>query len=364
MHANCSEFNKLQPHLNCMASTKNKKSSILIIYTGGTIGMVQQPKSGTLTPVRFEQILHEVPELNKFNLNIKTEVLNPVIDSSNMNTSNWEKIAKKIKKHYTNFDGFVILHGTDTMAYTASALSYMFDNLDKPIILTGSQLPIGMLRTDGKENLITSVEIAAAKKNGKSLVPEVCVYFDFKLFRGNRTVKSDSELFSAFHSVNYPELAIAGVDIKYSNEYIYHPGNKGILKVNTNFNDNVVILKMFPGINQNVFNSILNIPRLKGVVLETFGSGNVPTSRWLINCIKRAIKKGIIILNITQCEGGRVVMGQYETSTELLKAGVVSGKDMTVEAAITKLMFLLGQGLHTDDVKIHLNKSLRGEISE
>ncbi len=347
-----------------MAKVKNKKSNILIIYTGGTIGMVQQPQTGMLTPIKFEQILEEVPELNKFNLNIQTEVLNPVIDSSNMNPTSWLKIANKIKKHYNKFDGFVILHGTDTMAYTASALSYMFENLDKPIILTGSQLPIGMLRTDGKENLITSVEIAAANKNGKSLVPEVCIYFDSKLFRGNRTVKSDSELFSAFQSVNYPELAIAGVDIKYNSKNIYHPENKGILKVNTSFNDNVVILKMFPGISQSVFNSILNIPKLKGVVLETFGSGNVPTTRWLINCIKRAIKKDIIVLNITQCEGGRVVMGQYETSIELIKAGVISGKDMTVEAAITKLMFLLGQGLNTDDVKMYLNKSLRGEISE
>lgn len=340
------------------------KVSILIIYTGGTIGMVQRPKTGTLTPVKFDQILNEVPELNKFNFNIQTKIFKPALDSSNMAPAIWKKIALTIKKNYNNYDGFVILHGTDTMAYTASALSYMFDNLDKPIILTGSQLPIGTLRTDGKENLITSVEIAAAKSAGKAVVPEVCIYFDFQLFRGNRTVKRDSEQFSAFHSVNYPPLAVAGVDIRYSLEFIYKQQNKGIIKVNTNFDENVVILKMFPGISHKVFNSIINIPGLKGIVLETFGSGNVPTSKWLINCIKRAIRKGILILNITQCEGGRVIMGQYETSMELLNMGVVSGKDMTSEAAITKLMFLLGQGLKADEIKLHLNKSLRGEISE
>ncbi|MGE0019046.1 MAG: asparaginase [Draconibacterium sp.] len=347
-----------------MTSGKNEKTSILIIYTGGTIGMVQRPETGTLAPVKFEQILKEIPELNKFNYNIQTVVFNPVLDSSNMNPAMWVKIALTIKKNYNNFDGFVILHGTDTMAYTASALSYMFENLDKPIILTGSQLPIGTIRTDGKENLITSMEIAAYKENGKSKVPEVCIYFDFRLYRGNRTVKRDSEQFSAFHSVNYPALAVAGVDIRFSSEFIYKPGNKGILKVNTKFDDNVVIIKMFPGISEKVFSSILNITGLKGIILETFGSGNVPTVNWLINCIKKAIKKGIVVLNITQCEGGRVIMGQYETSLELLNAGVVSGRDMTSEAAVTKLMFLLGQGLSNSEIKMYLNKSLRGEISE
>jgi L-asparaginase len=347
-----------------MKPGNNVKSSVLIVYTGGTIGMVQRPESGTLAPVKFDQILNEVPELNKFNYHLQTITFSPALDSSNMSPSVWVKIAQTIKKNYSDFDGFVILHGTDTMAYTASALSFMFENLDKPIILTGSQLPIGTIRTDGKENLITSVEIAAAKENGKCKVPEVCIYFDFNLYRGNRTVKRDSEQFSAFHSVNYPALAVAGVDIRYSNEFIYKPENNGILKVNTKFDDNVVILKMFPGISEKVFSSITNIQGLKGIVLETFGSGNVPTAPWLINCIKKAIKKGIIILNITQCEGGRVIMGQYETSLELLNAGVVSGKDMTTEAAITKLMFLLGQGLNDNEIKFYLNKSLRGEISD
>lgn len=347
-----------------MGEQKLERTSILIIYTGGTIGMVQHPKNKTLIPVKFDKIQEVVPELKKFNFILKSITFNPALDSSNMNPSSWIKIAKTIERNYNKYDGFVVLHGTDTMAYTASALSYMFDNLDKPIILTGSQLPIGMIRTDGKENLITSIEIAAAKRKGVSVVSEVCICFDFKLYRGNRTLKRDSEQFSAFRSVNYPELAVAGIDIKYRPEFIYRPANKGILKVNTKFDDNVVILKMFPGINQHVFNSILNIPELKGVVLETFGSGNVPTSRWLITCIKRAIKRGIIILNITQCEGGKVVMGQYQTSLELLNAGVVSGKDMTTEAAVTKLMFLLGQGLKPAEIKMHLNKSLRGEISE
>jgi len=341
-----------------------KKTSILIIYTGGTIGMVQDAKNGALKPVKFDKIQEVVPELKKFDFIIKTITFNPALDSSNMNPISWIKIAKTIERHYNAYDGFVVLHGTDTMAYTASALSYMFENLDKPIILTGSQLPIGVIRTDGKENLITAVEIAAEKVQGECLVPEVCIYFDFKLYRGNRTLKRDAELFSAFRSVNYPALAVAGIDIKYSIEFIYYPENKGIIKVNTDFDDNVVILKIFPGINQNVFNSVLNTPGLKGVVLETFGSGNVPTSRWLINAIKRTIKRGIVVLNVTQCQGGKVVMGQYQTSVELLNAGVVSAKDMTTEAAVTKLMFLLGQGLKPDEIKMYLNKSLRGEISE
>ncbi|MGB4077599.1 MAG: asparaginase [Prolixibacteraceae bacterium] len=338
--------------------------SVLIIYTGGTIGMVQNPVTGSLSPVRFDQIMEEVPELNKFGYRIKSVTFNPPIDSSNVTPEIWERIALTIKKNYNHFDGFVILHGTDTMAYTASALSYMFVNLDKPIILTGAQLPIGTLRTDGKENLITSVEIAAARKNGMALVPEVCIYFDFNLFRGNRSVKQDSENFSAFVSENYPALATAGVDIRYRSEFIHYPENRGILKVQTGFDDHVVILKMFPGIGQKVAEQILGMPGLKGVVLESYGSGNVPTSKWFLAAIRKAIRRGVIILNVSQCQGGSVQMGQYETSVDLLNAGVVSGNDMTTEAAITKLMFLLAQGLTRDEVKMYLKKSLCGEIKE
>ncbi len=340
----------------------SEKAAILIIYTGGTIGMREDPVTKTLAPMKFGMLLDEIPELNKLDYAISSITFNPPIDSSNMTPAIWAQIAKTIEKNYTRYDGFVILHGTDTMAYTASALSYMFENLDKAVIMTGSQLPIGVLRTDGKENLITAVQLAAAKKDGSSVVPEVCIYFNSQLFRGNRTTKKDSAQFSAFASHNYPPLAKAGVDIVFNFDKINYPKNKGVLKINTSVDDRVIVLKIFPGLNRLYFESILQLPELRGVVLESFGSGNMPTSPWLINAIRKATKRGIILMNVSQCPGGKVIMGHYETSSELQKAGVISGGDSTVEAAVTKLMFLLGQDLTTEETKYYLRNNLKGEI--
>ncbi len=336
------------------------KSSVLLIYTGGTIGMAQ--KEFGLSPVQFENIVDEVPELSRLGYNLEAITFSEPIDSSNMQPEIWAEIANIVKENYTRFDGFVVLHGTDTMAYTASALSFMLHNLSKPVIFTGSQLPIGVLRTDGKENLITSIEIAAAKnENGESMVPEVCVYFDFKLMRANRTVKRHSDHFSAFHSPNLPLLAKAGVDIKYYTDVILK-SNKKPLEVCTKMDTNVVILRLFPGMTQLILESIINITNIKGIVIEAFGSGNVPTNHWFAELIKKAVKKGILIVIVTQCDGGVVKIGRYASSKELLEAGVVNGKDMTTEAAITKLMYLLANKNKYNDIKTYLGQSLIGEI--
>ncbi len=342
---------------------ESKSASILIIYTGGSIGMVQNSSNGSLRPFSFENILDEIPELINAGYQLASYSFDPLLDSSNINPKFWIRIAGVIEEHYERFDGFIVLHGTDTMAYTASALSFLLENLKKPVILTGSQLPVGSIRTDAKENLMTSIEIAAQKNQGKSAVPEVVVFFQDKLFRGNRTTKHNAEEFKAFQSFNYPALAESGVHLKYNYLAIkdFSTGNKFI--VHKDLNQDVAILKIFPGIRRNVVRSILNIEGLQGVILETFGAGNAPNEKWFLDEIESAIRKGMIIVDVTQCAQGRVEMGMYETSIALEGLGVVSGYDITSEAAVAKLMFLLGRFTSRQEIIANLNKSLRGEIT-
>ncbi len=337
--------------------------SILIIYTGGTIGMVQDRETGALVPIDFRHISDHVPELKKFGYHLHSVSFDPVKDSSNMDPSVWIKMAEIIEHGYDDFDGFVILHGTDTMAYSASALSFMLENLARPVIFTGSQLPIGLLRTDGRDNLITAIEIAAAGGKKGPSVPEVCIYFDNKLTRGNRTTKLSAEHFDAFSTPNYPSLAEVGLHLRYNTHSIRHidPGAK--LVIHKKFDTNVAILKLFPGINRKLVQSIMNTEGLRGLIVETYGSGNAPTYDWFLEDMKNFIDSGKIILNVTQCHGGSVEMGLYETSRQMLEAGVVSGKDITSEASVTKLMHLLGRYESVDKVVESLKISLAGEIS-
>ncbi len=336
---------------------------ILIIYTGGTIGMISDPATGALQPLNFEQLINKIPSLKQFGYQIDNISFEKPIDSSDITPEIWIKLANIIKENHHKYDGFVILHGTDTMAYSASALSFMLENLYKPVIFTGSQLPLETLRTDGKENIITSIEIAAARKNGKPIVPEVCIYFETKLYRGNRTRKYNSKHFDAFESPNYPPLAQAGINIVYNFEAINYPKQKRILKVHTNLDDNVAVLKIFPGINEKVVASITGSKSVKAIILETFGAGNAPTSPWFLALLKKAVENGKIVLNVTQCNAGGVKMGLYKTGAELRKIGIISGGDMTTEAAIVKLMFLMGQNLSTEEIKFYLESSIAGEIT-
>lgn len=339
-------------------------TSILLIYTGGTIGMIENAVTGALENFNFEQLQKYIPELQNFNFPIDTYQFDPPMDSSDMEPEMWRKLVHIIHDNYEHYQGFVILHGTDTMAYTASALSFMLEGLTKPVILTGSQLPIGVLRTDGKENLLTSIEIAIAQNDeGKPLVPEVCIFFENHLMRGNRTTKINAENFKAFRSFNYPLLAEAGIHIKYNSAQILLKKERKELKAHYLLDTNIAILKLFPGIQENIISSILNIKGLKAVILETYGSGNAPQNEKFIQLLRQAKERNIVIVNVTQCHAGMVEMGLYETGYQLLQAGVVSGYDSTIESAVTKLMFLLGHGYTPDEVRDRMNRSIAGEIT-
>lgn len=346
------------------------KKKLLLIYTGGTIGMIRNPKTGALETFNLDHLQKHVPEINEFDYVINNIQFEPPIDSSDMTPQLWAKIARIIDSNYDDYDGFVILHGTDTMAYTASALSFMLENLAKPVILTGSQLPIGVLRTDGKENLLTAIELAAAQdETGRPMVPEVCVFFGQHLYRGNRCTKSNSEHFKAFASYNYPYLAKTGININYNTAAIRKPlpssWDKGIrpFKVHYEACPDVVALTLFPGITMKLIEQIMLMDNIKGVILRTYGSGNAPTSPGLVEVIRKASAAGKVIVNVTQCQSGGVSMGLYETSRQLIQAGVVSGHDMTVEAAITKLMVLFGQGFRPSEVRMLMNANLAGELT-
>ncbi len=340
------------------------KSSILIIYTGGTIGMKNDAETGALVPFDFSAIYDEFPSLKRLNVDIDVLTMDPVIDSSNVTPANWAALAELIRDNYARYDGFVVLHGTDTMSYTASAMSFMLENLAKPVVFTGSQIPIGVLRTDGRENLITAIEIAGAHIGGRPEVPEVSLYFQNRLFRANRTTKRSAEALSAFRSYNYPPLAEVGVNIAYNLPAILHPTEiSPQLRIATRLADGIEVVKLFPGLGENILRAMLSAPGLRAVVLETFGAGNAPTNEWFIRVLKEAIGRGIIILNITQCGGGKVSMELYETGLRLQEIGVLCGHDMTTEAAVTKLMYVLGLDLPDDRTRALLRRPLRGEFT-
>ncbi len=339
------------------------KPKILLIYTGGTIGMVKDAETGALIPFNFDELLEHIPELKLLDCQIIPISFEQPIDSSNMNLTYYTMLGDMIHVNYHEYDGFVVLHGSDTMSYTASMVSFMFENLQKPIIFTGSQLPIGDLRTDAKENLITAIQIAALQENDKPIITEVGLYFEYKLLRGNRTTKINAEHFEAFKSYNYPALITSGVHLKVNQTTLLRSDPKRELVYHNHFDDNVMIVKLFPGLNEVVLQNMIAIPGLKGIILETYGAGNATTESWFLNLIKEVIVQGVRVINVTQCASGSVVMGQYGTSSVLKKIGVIDGKDSTTETALTKLMYLLGESLDAKTFKTIYETSLRGEMS-
>jgi L-asparaginase len=341
----------------------SSKAKILLIYTGGTIGMMKDFETGALKAFNFSKLLQRIPELRQLDCEIETVSFENPIDSSNINPEMWDKMATIIEEHYSVYDGFVVLHGSDTMSYSASALSFMLENLAKPVIFTGSQLPIGDLRTDAKENLITAIQIASLQEKNKPVIQEVCLYFEYKLYRGNRTTKINAEHFNAFASPNFPALAESGVHLKVEQNLFFQKKSRKKLVVHKNLDTNVFVLKLFPGINEATLQSIIQIPNLKGIIVETYGAGNAPTDEWFIRALERAVANGLQVVNVTQCSGGSVNMGQYETSTALKKLGLISGKDITTEAAITKLMYMLSQNVAASSFKTIFETSLRGELT-
>ena len=347
--------------MDCIRPTLNQ---VLLIYTGGTIGMGRNPASGALEPLDFRSLVANMPEFDAIPVRVDVHQFASPIDSSDMNPRLWAQIATIIADAFDRYDGFVILHGTDTMAFTASALSYMLQNLTKPVILTGSQLPIGQLRTDGKENLVTSIEIAAARHaDGTPLVPEVCIYFSGRLLRGNRATKINADGFNAFDSFNYPHLADAGVNIVYHEEHVLHPDFGQPLRLHTSMDTNVVVFTLFPGIQESMVRNIVNMPQLRSIVMRTYGSGNAPGLPWLMAMLREATDRGVNIVNISQCAAGTVEMARYDAGFQLKSAGVISGYDSTVESAVAKLMHL--QARYTDPLQIRqlMNRPLCGEIS-
>ena len=341
----------------------SSRTSLLVIYTGGTLGMVYNEAHRHLVPFDFEQIMERIPELSEFEFSLTVISFNELIDSANVTPIHWVAIATLVEENYHNFDGFVIIHGTDTMAHSASALCYLLENLNKPVIFTGAQLPIGAVRTDARENFITALELAAARKDGRPMVTEVCIFFNNLLLRGCRAKKVESAQFGAFESANYPPLAECGTRIVFNPVAIksYQPFSD--LKVYAKMDPNVTILRLFPGIAESTVRAILGIKGLKGLVLETYGSGNAPTSAWFLSTLKEFIEGGLHVLNVSQCNGGTVIQGRYETSRALGQVGVISGADMTTEAAITKMMFLLANHADHADVRKALGQSIRGEMS-